>query len=673
MPLSANISLHRSKESFYYKAFVEIQSVMNWNALTYFCKFILLIQVLFVFSTCTTTQPKDKEMTPDIIPLENFFKNPEQTAYSLSPDGTYFAFLAPYENRKNIFVQKIGEQDAKRVTNVTDRDLSSFFWINDERLIYVRDFGGDENYHLFSVTKDGADEKDLTPFDGVRAEIIDVLENDSDHMIVGLNKRIPQVFDPYRLNISTGELSLLAENPGNISNWITDHEGQLRIAMATDGVNTSVLYRKTEQDEFATIVTTNFKETVAPMYFDFDNGETVYALSNIGRDKLAIIKMNIATGEELELVYEHPEVDVSYMSYSRKRKVPTTISYVTWKREHEFVDNEVKALYERLEKELGAYEVVITSTNKAEDKFVVRTYSDRSLGAYYFYDKNEDKLEKITDVSAWLKEDQLAEMKPIKYTSRDGLTINGYLTLPKGVPAENLPVVVNPHGGPWARDAWTFNPEVQFLANRGYAVLQMNFRGSTGYGRSFWEASFKEWGLKMQDDVTDGVQWLIDQGIADKDRVAIYGGSYGGYCTLAGITFTPDLYACAIDYVGVSNLFTFMETIPPYWEIYLKMLHEMVGDPADSTDNARLKATSPVFHVDKIKAPLLIAQGAKDPRVNQAESDQMVAALQEKGIAVDYLLKENEGHGFHNEENKFEFYARMEAFLEKHMALKLAD
>lgn len=645
---------------------------MNWNAINYFCKFIVLTGILYSLHACFTPEPTNinKNMKP-IIPLEDFFRNPEKTAYKLSPNGEYLAFLAPYKDRKNIFVQKVGEQSTKQITKVLDRDLSGFFWANNDRLIYVRDFDGDENFHLFSVTINGEDEKDLTPFKDVRVNVIDDLENDTEHMIIGMNKRIPQVFDPYRINISTGELTVLAENPGNISSWMTDHNGQLRIASATDGVNTSLLYRKTEADTFKTIITTNFKETVYPMYFDFDNGETVYALSNVGRDKTAVVKINIATGEELELIFEHPEVDVSYMSYSRQRKVPTTISYVTWKRQHKFVDQQVEDLYTRLEKDLGKYEVVISSTNKTEDKFVIRTYSDRSLGAYYFYDKTADKLEKIIDVSAWLKEDELAEMKPIQYQSRDGLTIHGYLTLPKNVPAKNLPVIVNPHGGPWARDAWTFNPEVQFLANRGYAVLQMNFRGSTGYGRAFWEASFKEWGLKMQDDVTDGVAWLVDQGIADSSRIAIYGGSYGGYCTLAGITFTPDLYACAIDYVGVSNLFTFMETIPPYWELYLKMLHEMVGDPSDSIDNARLKATSPVFHVDKIKAPLLIAQGAKDPRVNQDESDQMVAALKEKGVAVEYILKENEGHGFHNQENRFEFYSKMENFLEEHLSLEL--
>ncbi|MCH2021646.1 MAG: S9 family peptidase [Saprospiraceae bacterium] len=601
------------------------------------------------------------------IPLEDFFRNPEKTAYSLSPDGKHLAFLAPYKDRKNIFIQRVGETIAKQITKVTDRDLSGFFWINNDRLIYVRDFDGDENFHLFSVTKDGEDEKDLTPYENVKVDIIDDLENDDEHMIIGMNKRIPQIFDPYRININTGALDQIAENPGNISGWMTDHNGKLRIAIATDGVNNSLLYRKTEKEDFRPIITTNFKESVAPMYFDFDNQDTIYALSNLNRDKTAIVKMDISTGEELELIFEHPEVDVDYMSYSRLRKVPTKISFVTWKRQNKFLDNKVKNLYERLEASLGNYEIVITNTNKAEDMFVVRTYSDRSLGAYYLYDLNKDKLEKIVDISSWLKEDELAEMKPIEYQSRDGLKINGYLTLPKNTEHKNLPVVVNPHGGPWYRDVWTFNPEVQFLANRGFAVLQMNFRGSTGYGRAFWEASFKQWGLAMQDDVTDGVNWLVDNGIADPSKIAIYGGSYGGYCTLAGIAFTPDLYTCAIDYVGVSNLFTFLETIPPYWEIYLKMLHEMVGDPSNPDDKVRMKATSPVFHVDKIKAPLLIAQGAKDPRVNQDESDQVVAALKEKGVEVEYILKENEGHGFANQENRFEFYHSMEAFLKKHL------
>jgi dipeptidyl aminopeptidase/acylaminoacyl peptidase len=287
------------------------------------------------------------------------------------------------------------------------------------------------------------------------------------------------------------------------------------------------------------------------------------------------------------------------------------------------------------------------------------------MGARYLYDVASKKLTKLAEIAPWLPEDDLAEMKPITYKARDGLTIQGYLTLPRGG-GKNLALIVNPHGGPWARDSWGYDPEVQFLANRGYAVLQINFRGSTGYGRAFWEASFKQWGKTMQDDVTDGVKYAIAQGIADPKRICIYGGSYGGYCTLAGLAFTPELYACGVDYVGVSNLFTFLKTIPPYWKPMLDMFYEMVGNP--ETDKVLLAEASPVLHADNIRVPLLIAQGAQDPRVNIDESDQMVAALKKHSVPVEYLVKENEGHGFHNEENRFEFYEAMERFLKKYLS-----
>ena len=600
------------------------------------------------------------------IPLRDFFKNPDSSAYQLSPNGQYLSYLAPYERRMNIHVKDLTTNEVTRVTELTDRSVSGYMWATNERLLYVRDFGGDENYHILAVNIDGSDNVDLTPFDKVQAGLIDDLDNDDEHVLVSLNTRNPQCFDPYRLNIVTGELTMLAENPGYITSWLTDHEGNLRLATATDGVNTSILYRKTEADEFQNVLTTNFRESVSPLFFTFDN-QHIYASSNLGRDKAAIVKFDIENGQEIAVLFSHDEVDVSGLSYSKKRKVLTTISYTTWKGQYHFLDDTRAKLQERLERDLVGYEVVISSSNKAEDIFLIRTYSDRSLGAYYIYNQQTDKLEKIADVSPWLIEEELAVMQPIQYQSRDGWTIHGYLTLPKGVEAKNLPVVVNPHGGPWARDSWTFNPEVQFLANRGYAVLQMNFRGSTGFGRAFWEASFKQWGLSMQDDITDGVNWLIEQGIADANRVAIYGGSYGGYATLAGITLSPEVYACAIDYVGVSNLFTFMNTIPPYWEQFRQMLYEMVGNPDDAEDNARMKATSPVYLIDKIKAPLLIAQGANDPRVAQAESDQMVEALRNNGIDVEYILKTDEGHGFRNEENRFEFYEAMESFLQKHL------
>ena len=601
------------------------------------------------------------------IPLRDFFKNPERAAFQISPDGNYLSFMQPYQNRMNVFVQKRGTDRVVKITNETERDISGYFWKSNHQIIYSKDFKGDENYHVVAVDRDGQNLRDLTPFEGVRAEIIDDLEENDTEMIIGLNKRNPEVFDAYRLNVVSGEIKLIAENPGNILGWMTDHNGKIRVAVASDGVNNTLLYRETESLPFKPIVTTNFRDSLDPLFFTFDN-KAIYASSNLGRDKSAIVKYDIANGKELEVLFEHPEVDVERLNYSQKRKVLTTVVYTTWKSERHFLDPVMKELFAKLRRHLPKDEITITAMNKNEDLFIVRRYSDRSLGAYYFYEAAADKLTKLVDISPWLKDENMCEMKPITYKTRDGLTIHGYLTLPRGVAAKNLPVVVNPHGGPWARDGWGFNPEVQFLANRGFAVLQMNYRGSTGYGRQFWEASFKQWGKKMQDDITDGVNWLIQEGIANPQKIAIYGGSYGGYATLAGVTFTPDLYACAVDYVGVSNLFTFMKTIPPYWKPMLDKMYEMVGNP--ETDIELLRSASPVFHVDQIKVPLLVAQGAKDPRVNIDESNQIVEALKKRGVQVEYMVKENEGHGFHNEENRFDFYEAMEKFLEKNLLNK---
>jgi dipeptidyl aminopeptidase/acylaminoacyl peptidase len=550
------------------------------------------------------------------------------------------------------------------VTFSKERDIQGYFWKNDNRLVFLQDKGGNENFHLFAVDKDGKNQKELTVGEDVRAEIIDDLFENENEMIVGLNKRNPEFYDAYRININTGELTMVGENPGNITGWQTDNAGNIRIATTTDGINTGVLYRNSEKEPFSELTTTNFKESFSPLYFDFDD-KTLLVASNIGRDRTSIVKYDPIKKKEISTLFEHPEVDVSNVLRSRKRKVITGVAYETDKSHYQFFDKQREELQKKLDKRFPGYEVALSGQNRNEDKLLITVSSDRSYGSYYFYDLTTGSFTKLADISPWLKEDDLAEMKPIKYIARDGKVINGYLTLPKGVPAKNLPVVINPHGGPWARDEWGFNPEVQFLANRGYAVLQMNFRGSVGYGRKFWEASFKQWGKTMQDDITDGVNWMISQGFADPKRIAIYGASYGGYATLAGITLTPDLYACAVDYVGVSNLFTFMSTIPPYWKPYLDMMYEMVGDP--EKDKELMTAASPVFHVDKIKCPLFIAQGANDPRVAKAESDQMVEALKKRGIDVPYMVKDNEGHGFGNEENRMDFYKEMERFFGKYL------
>lgn len=619
---------------------------------------ILFVAFLFLFAC------KQEPQKAPQIPLEDFFRNPEKTAFQLSPNGGYFSYLAPWENRLNVFVQKTGADSAIRVTSETERDIAGYLWKGNNRILFLKDTGGDENYHLYGVNADGSDLKGLTVFDKVRTMPIDDLKEVDDMVIVGLNKRDATVFDPYRLNVVTGEMTMLAENPGNIMGWITDHDGKLRLATASDGVNSTILYRDTEEEPFRPILTTSFKETVSPVLFTFDN-KMVYALSNLERDKTALVIFDVANGKEAEVIFQTEEADIEGVNYSRKNKKLLSVTWTTDKDKEHFFDAEAETMKKEIEAKVPGYEVGIGSHNTDENKFMVRTYSDKTRGAYYFYDKETKELKKLAELSPWLNENDLCEMKPITYTSRDGLTIQGYLTLPKGHEPKNLPVVVNPHGGPWARDYWGFNPEVQFLANNGYAVLQMNFRGSTGFGKKFWEASFKQWGRTMQDDISDGVKWLIDQGIADPERIAIYGGSYGGYATLAGLTLTPDLYAAGVDYVGVSNMFTFMKTIPPYWKPMLDMLYEMVGNPV--ADSLMLAEVSPAFHVDKIKAPLFVAQGANDPRVNKAESDQIVEALKARGIDIEYMVKDNEGHGFHNEENRFDFYRAMITFLDKHL------
>lgn len=601
------------------------------------------------------------------IPLRDFFRNPEKSGFQVSPDGNSIAFMQPYQNRMNVFVQPRAGGPAVRVTSETERDVAGYFWKGSGRIVYLKDFKGDENYHVVSVGADGAGLVDLTPFDKVRAEIVDDLYERDDELIIALNKRNAEIFDVYRVDLNSKELTLIAENPGNVTGWVTDHAGRIRLAITTDGVNTSILHRPDESSPFQTAITTNFKEQITPLFFDFDN-KLLFAASNINRDKAAIVRLDPATAKEDSLIFQHPEVDVAGLAWSRKRKVYTAASFVTWKHERKFFDAEIEAIFDDLKRQLPGYEIDLQSANKDENIFVVAAWSDRTQGVRYLYEAATRRLTRLAEIAPWLDENQLAEMQPVTYRARDGLAIHGYLTLPRGG-GENLPLIVHPHGGPWARDVWGYDPEVQFLANRGYAVLQMNFRGSTGYGRAFWEASFKEWGRKMQDDISDGVKYAIERGIADPKRVCIYGGSYGGYAVLAGLAFTPDLYACGIDYVGVSNLFTFLKTIPPYWKPLLDMFYEMVGNP--QTDKELLAEASPVMHADAIRVPLLIAQGAQDPRVNIEESNQMVAALKKHGVPVEYLVKENEGHGFHNEENRFEFYEAMEKFLEKFLEKQL--
>lgn len=624
------------------------------------------MRILFVLAVLLLAWPACPVLAalPQLSPMEDFFRNPDTAAFSISPDGTRLAFARPWQHRMNVYVREIATGVEKRITSATERDIAGFFWKGSDKIVYAQDSGGDENFHVYITDIKGGEARDLTPFEKVKAGILDDLEDDPVHMLLEMNNRNPEIFDVYRCDINTGELELLAENPGNITSWMTDHDGKLRGAAATDGVNTSILYRTTEDEDFRVLITTNFKETFTPVMFAYDN-KLMYVESNLSRDKTAIFTFDPEKNETLDLIFEHDEVDVGGILHSKKRKKITGFVYLTDRRHYKFVDSDREELQKSLEAFFPNYEVSVADIDDDERRVIVRTYSDRTRGTYYLFDRQDNSMSKLAELSSWLKEENMAPMKPITYTARDGLTIHGYLTLPVGVNQQDLPLVVLPHGGPSARDAWGFDSEAQFLANRGIAVLQVNFRGSVGYGKAFWQAGFKQWGRKMQDDVTDGVLWAVEQGIADRKRLAIYGGSYGGYAALAGAAFTPELYCCAVSYVGPSNLFTLLDSIPPYWEPYREMEYEEIGHPVN--DKELLESVSPVFHAENIKIPLLVAQGANDVRVKKAESDQIVEAVRKTGRDVVYLVKDNEGHGFQNEENRFDFYRALEEFFRKHL------
>ncbi|MBE9917234.1 S9 family peptidase [Paenibacillus donghaensis] len=598
------------------------------------------------------------------ISVEDFFRSPGSFGYELSPDGKYLSYAGTWENRSNVFVEKIGEKSEPiRVTSSKDRDIAGFFWKGDN-ILYRKDKGGDENFHVYSSTFNGNKEVDLTPYNKVSVQLVSSLSGVKDEILISMNKDDATIFDVYKLNVKTGETKLIAKNPGNIMAWVADRQGKIRLASESDGVVSTLLYRDTEEEAFKPLVTLNNGDAMNPLGFSAD-GKSIYAVSNNGRDKMALVKLNLK-GEE-EVLYQHPEVDITEAYYDKNQDKMLAAVYVTDKAHLEFFDDKFEEMYRNLQQKLGISESEIGLNDYNEDmtKLIVSVSNDKTYGMYYFYDSVSGELTSLGNVSPWLKPDQMADMYPISYKSRDGLTIHGYLTLPKNKKPQNLPMIVNPHGGPWTRDMWGFNPEAQLLANRGYAVLQVNFRASMGYGKSFRDAGNKQWGLKIQDDITDGVKWAIQQGIADPKRVGIYGQSFGGYSTLTGITKTPELYAAAVDYVGVSNMFTFLGSIPPYWETMRNLLNERVGDV--EKDKEMLKQVSPMFHVDKIVTPLFVAQGANDPRVNKAESDQLVEALKKRGVQVEYMVKDDEGHGFTNEENLNDFFNTMIKFLDKNL------
>lgn len=620
--------------------------------------------------TPTTTVP--------LIDRELFFGNPEISSATLSPDGRYIAFRKPWNDTLNIWVKSAEEpfDRARRITAETRRPIPGFFWSRDSRFVlFVQDQGGDENFNVYAVDPSAApaggkevpDARNLTDAKGARAVIYDVPRHDPDVIHVGLNDRDPAWHDLYEVKISTGERKLLRQNTEKIAGWIFDNKGTLRLAVRTaDNGDTHIL--RVTDNGFEQIYSCTVFESCGILQFHPDN-QRVYLVTNKGApDLMQLVLFNPAT-KALTVVESDPQkqVDFGGAVFSERTDELVATVYVGDRTRMYFRDKSWEADYERIKKQLPDMEVSLVGSTADERKWMVSASSDVEPGERHLYNRDTKTLTKQYEVFEDLPREHLAPMKPIRYKSSDGLEVPAYLVLPKGSSGRNLPLLVVPHGGPWARDVFGYDPMAQFFANRGYAVLQPNFRGSTGYGEEFMNAGNEEWGEKMQDDITWGVKHLVSQGIADPKRVGILGGSYGGYATLAGVAFTPDLYAAAVSIVGPSNLLTLLNSLPPYWEAGRKMFYSRMGDPTTPEGKKQLEQQSPLFSAARIETPLFVVQGANDPRVKKAESDQIVVALRDRGFPVEYMVAPDEGHGFQRPVNNMAMYAAIEKFLAKHL------
>ena len=613
--------------------------------------------VLMVLTSVVPPNAYAQDVLPPIIDREIIFGNPEIAGAQLSPDGKWMSFMKPYNDVRNIWIKKADEpfENAKPITASEKRPIPGYFWSRDSKyLLYVQDKGGDENFHVYALDPmadpaEGSkvpEARNLTDVDGVRAIIYQVPKSDPDFMYVGMNDRDAAWHDLYKVQISTGERTLIHENNSQINGWDFDNDDQIRMATKTSGDGGTEIMTL-EADTFKTVYTCSVLETCYTIRFHKDN-EKVYLVTNKGAlDLTQLMLMDPSTGAT-EFVESDPnkKVDFGGTIFSDVTNELMGTTYTADKTEYYFKDKTWETEFAWLKEKLPGVEVSIGGSTTDERKFLVYANSDTDPGATYVYDRDNKELTFQYRPRPKLPIDNLANMQPITYKSSDGLEIPAYLTTPKGKEAKNLPLIVVPHGGPWARDYWGYNSYHQFLANRGYAVLSPNFRASTGYGKAFLNAGNGEWGQKMQDDITYGVKYLVDQGIVDAKRVGIMGGSYGGYATLAGLTFTPDVYAAGVSIVGPSNLITLLESIPPYWAAIKDMFYQRMGDPNTEEGKAQLVSQSPLFSANKIKVPLMVVQGANDPRVKQAESDQIVVAMRELGLPVEYICAPDEGHGF---------------------------
>jgi dipeptidyl aminopeptidase/acylaminoacyl peptidase len=597
-----------------------------------------------------------------LIPLEVLFGNPERAAAQISPDGTRLSYLAPLDGVLNVFVGVIGAGDAQPVTRDTNRGIQGYVWAHDNRhILYVRDRDGSENFRLYDVDLDTGVERDLTPFDNVQCRIIKLPKRFPNDVLVGINKDNPQLHDVYHLDLTTGELRKVVDNPGFLG-WVVDRDMRVRGAVQpTAEGGMTILVRDDEDSEWRTLldVAPEDAETTGPVAFNVD-GTAMYLLLSVGSNTARLVTMDIATGA-IEVLAEDPVYDVNDVILHPDTRELQAVTVYADRLEYRIFDESMRGDIEALT-QLSPGDLSISDRSSDDGTWLIAFDQDAGPVKFYTWDRASQTPTFLFDHRPELNDYPLVPMEPFDFTSRDGLTIHGYLSFPAGVERSGLPAVLTVHGGPWSRNGWGFDPEGQWLADRGYVAVSVNFRGSSGYGKEFLNAGNREWGAKMHDDLLDAVDHLVGKGYIDAKRVAIYGGSYGGYAALVGATFTPDVFACAVSMVGPSNLNTLIASFPEYWKPMIQLWHKRVGEDPDF-----LWSRSPLSRVDAITIPVLIGQGENDPRVKRAESEQIVAAMAEHGIDHEYVMYENEGHGFAKPENRLDFYHRVDRFLAKHL------
>ena len=607
--------------------------------------------------------------------VEDYFSKPKSSDFQLSPDGKYVSYREKDENGKtHVYVKEIATGKVQRAIEEKDKLIRGYCWKNNERLIYLMDNGGDENFHIYAVNIDGSSNIDLTPYDSITSTILGILKEQKNYIIIGMNKNNKQILEPYKLNIVTGETVQLFENTdlaNPVPGYNFDKDGELRAyTKIVNGVETELYYKDLTTGKFNLVNHANWYDVFGILLFNYSSGnkDEAYVATNLNSDKTRIVLYDFKNNKIVKEVFSNPDYDVLDMGFSPKRNYE--VDYFSYQGEKNViapVSDFYKDFCKRMENEFKGKKFSVIDNDDDENTFLVLVESDKLYGTYYTYNAKTKQFSLLYNLMPQLKEEDMAEMRPITFTSRDGLTIHGYITLPKAaLQGKKVPLIVVPHGGPQAeRDSWEFSPATQLFASRGYATLQVNFRISGGYGKEFMKAGFKQVGRKIMDDIEDGVNYVIAQGWVDKNKMAIFGASHGGYATLMGLIKTPDLYTCGVDYCGVSNIFTFFKSFPEYWKPLTKMLKEIWYDVDDPKEAKIAEEVSPVFQIDRIRKPLFVAQGGNDPRVNIHESDQIVKSLRAKGFEVPYMVKYNEGHGYQHEENNLDLFKCILGFFAK--------